>query len=416
MRRDRELSVLGGTICCVSIRQRVYPSVEQIAVMQMHFAHARYVYNLGLEHREMRYSGRRAATSSALQMRELTEARREFEWLAEGSSSVQQVALRDLDRAYANFFNHRAEFPTFRSKSDPRQSFAIRDVRLRRLNGKWVAITVPKAGQVKFRCSRPWPQVCQATSARISRHNGQWHVSLTTPPPGKINEDAAAETIGIDRGVAHTLATSSGEFFQAPSWTAGEQRRFLALQRKLSRQRKGSKRRQRTVAKLRTLHRRLGDRRREWVEQTTTELAVRHPVVVLEELPVSNMVRAPKPKPDPDRDGHWLANGRSAKAKLNKAINASLWGELAQRLSDKTDVVKVNARFTSQCCHRCGHTAPENRKSQAVFRCVRCGSTGNADVHAAMNVHDRGFAPLSTAAAGRAVNGRRHKASTSVAA
>ena len=48
--------------------------------------------------------------------------------------------------------------------------------------------------------------------------------------------------------------------------------------------------------------------------------------------------------------------------------------------------MKVNPAYTSQCCSGCGHVAKDNRESQAVFLCVACGYTGNADVNAAINI------------------------------
>ena len=392
----------------MSIRQRVYPSGDQLAVLQMHCDHARYLYNLGLEHRKLAhlhrksyghrpgYRDRHPGSSFAAQSKLLTEARAEFDWLREGSTVVQQGALRDLDRAFTNFFDGRAKHPTLRSARDPRQGFVVRDVTVVRLNKNWAAITVPKAGQVRFRLSRPWKAVKAATGARLTVQNGQWHVALTTPPRGKLNTDATAAAIGIDRGVANTIATSDSEFFQAPGLRNGECRRFVALQRHLARQRKGSRRREDTKAKLAVLRQRLNNRRREWVEQTTTELASRHPQIAVEKLPVRNMVRRPKPKPDPESPGNYLPNGAAAKAALNRAILASCWGKFAERLSDKTDVIEVPARNTSRRCHSCGHTDKRNRESQAEFRCRACGNSGHADVHAAMNIHDLAFGELDT--------------------
>ena len=392
----------------MGIRQRGYPGGEQLAVLQMHCEHARYVYNLGLEHRKLAYlhkksyghrpgyRDRHPGSSFAAQSKLLTEARQEFDWLREGSTVVQQAALRDLDRAFTNFFEGRSQFPTFRSGRDPRQGFVVRDVTVVRLSKNWAAITVPKAGRVRFRLSRPWKSVKAATSARLTLQNNQWHVALTTPPRGKINAEATAAPIGIDRGVANTVATSDSEFFQAPGLSDGECRRFVASQRKLSRQRKGSRRREATKAKLSVLRQRLNDRRREWIEQTTTELALRHSAIAIEKLATANMVRRPKPKPDPDSPGNYLPNGAAAKAALNKAILASCWGKFAERLSDKTDVIEVPAYNTSQRCHSCGHIDKRNRESQAEFRCVDCGNSGHADVHAAMNIYELAFGELET--------------------
>lgn len=192
----------------------------------------------------------------------------------------------------------------------------------------------------------------------------------------------------MDRGVAVSVMTSDGDEFTAPTLTEGEQNRWRALERQLSRCGKQSARRARTRGRLGSLRRRLNNRRHDWVEKTTTRMAERYALAAVEDLNITGMVKRPKPKADPDNPGGYLPNGAAAKSGLAKAIHASQWGKFAQRLTDKMDVVKVPAAYTSQRCHECGHTVPENRESQAVFRCKQCGHTANADVNAAKNIRD----------------------------
>ncbi|MCZ9635060.1 RNA-guided endonuclease InsQ/TnpB family protein [Rhodococcus sp. BH5] len=379
----------------MSIVQRVYP-VEgaQLDVLVMHCDHARFVYNLGLEQRSWWTPSRRhfrQKISVASQMRDLTEARREFDWLRAGSTVVQQGALRDLDRAFTNFFARRSGYPTFKKRFGARQGFVVRDLVVRRINRKWGEILVPKAGWVRFRVSRAWTDICAATSARIALMNGRWTVSLTTPPAPRREAPTTALVVGIDRGVANSVATSDGRMFHAPGFTVGEQARFVALQRRLARQQKGSANRHRTKAKLSRLRLRLADRRGDWIEQTTSEIASSYCAAAVEKLPIANMTRRAKPKPDPDNPGAFLPNGGRAKSGLNRAILASCWGKFAQRLDHKMSVVAVPAAYTSQECSNCGYTCPENRDSQAIFRCQGCGFEHHADTNAAINIRDRGF-------------------------
>ncbi|MCD2136049.1 transposase [Rhodococcus qingshengii] len=379
----------------MSIVQRVYPiEGAQLDALVMHCDHARFVYNLGLEQRSWWTQSRRRfrqKITAASQMRDLTEARREFDWLRAGSTVVQQGALRDLDRAFTNFFARRAGFPTFKKRSNARQGFVVRDLSVRRVNRGWGEILVPKAGWVRFRISRTWVDICAATSARVGCVNGRWTVSLTTPPAPRRDACTTA-LVGIDRGVANSVATSDGRMFHAPGFTAGEQVRFVALQRRLARQLKGSANRDRTKAKLGRLRLRLADRRGDWIEQTTTEIAAVYCAAAVENLPIANMTRRAQPKPDPDRPGSFLSNGGRAKSSLNRAILASCWGKFAQRLDHKMPVYAVSAAYTSQQCSNCGHTCPENRDSQAVFRCQGCGFAHHADTNAAINIRDRAFA------------------------
>ena len=368
----------------------------------MHCAHARFVWNLALEQRQMwrpDHRGRRPVVSSASQMRELAQARTAFDWLREGSSAVQQEALRDLDRAYRTWWKNPGHFrrPTWR-KAGMNEGFYVRDLRVTQVTRRWGQVLIPKVGWVRFRLTRPMGLVSAATSARVTFKGGRWHVSFMTRAPALVRA-ATGAVVGLDRGVTNTLATSDGAFLHAPTLRPGEQARFLALARRSSRQRKGSARRARTKTQLGALHARMADRRTDWVEQTTTTLVRDFDLIAIEALVTTSMVRRPRPKPDPDNPGVFLANGARAKAGLNKAIYASVWGKLAIRLNDKASraispvlVVVVNPRNTSRQCKACGHVAAKNRQSQAVFTCVACGHTAHADTNAAENILDRALA------------------------
>lgn len=370
----------------MSIKQRAYPDSEHVAALVTHCGHARFLYNLGLNQRMMltRTAHQRGVrVTAATQQRELTELRQEVDWLRAGSTVVQQGALRDLDRAFTNFFAGRAKYPTFRSRRG-RQSFVVRDVSLRRYNRKWAALWVPKVGWLRFRLSVNWAEAVTASSARVVTHNGRWFVTLTTPPREK--RTTGSGVVGLDRGVAVSVMTSDGVRYQAPSFTDGEAERFVGLERAVAGKTRGSKRYQRTRDKLSMLRNRLTARRGDWVEKTTTELATTYSCAAIEDLKVSSMVSRVAPRPD--GQGGFLPNGQAAKSGLNRAIHASLWGVFSRRLTDKMDTVRVPAAYTSQRCHQCGHTARENRDSQAVFRCVSCGHTANADLNAARNIRD----------------------------
>ncbi|WCT06084.1 transposase (plasmid) [Rhodococcus qingshengii] len=191
----------------MSIVQRVYPAEgAQLEVLMMHCDHARLVYNLGLEQRSWWTQSRRhfrQKVTLASQMRDLTEARREFDWLRAGSTVVQQGALRDLDRVFANFFARRAGYFTFKKRFGARQGFIVRDLAVRRVNRRWGELRVPKDGWVRFRISRAWTDISAATSARIALANGRWTVSLTTPPAAP--QSAGHDSSGGDRSWGREL-------------------------------------------------------------------------------------------------------------------------------------------------------------------------------------------------------------------
>jgi transposase len=197
--------------------------------------------------------------------------------------------------------------------------------------------------------------------------------------------------------VRTALVTSGGQHYRAPQIGGQQATRYLALQRRLCRQALGSRRREATRLAMAQITAAVTDRRRDWAEQVSTRLVTEHDLIVVEKLNTAGMVRKPKPKPDPEHPGGFLPNRARSKAGLNRAILGSCWGLFARRAGQKAAasgaaVIYVDPRFTSQQCHVCGHTAPANRDSQAVFRCQQCGHSDHADVNAARNILARGLA------------------------
>jgi transposase len=379
---------------------RMYPTALQaVFMLERHCADARYVWNLAVEQFNWGRSGR-SAPGPATRQKQLAEARQEFEWLAAGSSSVQQQALRDFDRAVSGIFNGVCRLPTWRRKHLD-EGFCIRDSRIEPVNRKWARVFVPKLGLVKFRLSRPLPDR-KLGMARVTCKAGRWHISFPAPQPEVPAAPGREERmVGIDRGVMTTLALSDAMMLRAPIMRRGEQKKLVRLQRQLARCRKGSARRAKVKARIATLHARVGDRRRDWVEKTTTRIVATYSVVAVEKLATRNMVRAPKPKPDPDNAGQFLPNGKAAKAGLNKGIYANCWGVITQRLQHKTSasgtvLIVVPAAYSSLECRNCGHSVKENRKSQAEFRCVQCGHEDHADIQAANSILARATRPALT--------------------
>jgi transposase len=210
---------------------------------------------------------------------------------------------------------------------------------------------------------------------------GRWHVAFAAIP-GAVSAPGNGEIVGIDRGVAVSAALSTGELLQAPGLTARERRRLRRLERKLARARKGSKRRGRVRLKTARLKVRQTDRRKDWVEKTSTDIARRFDLIYVEDLNIRNMTCSARGiRGDPGR------NIRQ-KSGLNRGILASGWGLLVRRLEEKAPqrVYKIHPVYTSQRCSACGYLDRNSRESQASFRCTACGFACNADVNAARNI------------------------------
>ncbi|MGH3169038.1 MAG: RNA-guided endonuclease InsQ/TnpB family protein [Trebonia sp.] len=361
---------------------RIEPTPQQEAVLLRHCSDARYVWNMCVEQENEWRPGRGKMPQFAERCRQLTEARDENPWLSEGSVTVQQQAIRDHEQAMRNFFGGTHRRPSWR-KAEQHEGFRVVAVKpgdVRRLNRNHAEIKVPKAGWVRFRWSRPVPE--DAKSFRVTRdRSGRWHVAFTVIPE-PVDGPGTGEVVGVDRGVKVSAALSTGEMLTVPRLTAREASRLRGLERKLTRAKRGSGRRGRVKTQAARMKAREADRRTDWTEKTSTDLARRFDVIRVEDLNIISMTRSAKGTPG--------APGRkvAAKAGLNREIARSGWGALVERLNDKAPgrVQKVPPAYTSQCCSACGHVARENRESQAVFRCTACAFACNADVNAARNI------------------------------
>ena len=209
---------------------------------------------------------------------------------------------------------------------------------------------------------------------------GRWHIAFAVIPE-PVPAPRNGQVVGIDRGVAVSAALSTGELLHVPGLTARERKRLRRLERKLARARRGSGRRGRVRHAIARMRARESDRRKDWAEKVSTDIARRFEVIQVEDLQMTNMTRAAKGTPEnPGRNVR-------AKAGLNREILRSGWGLLVRRLEEKAPgrVEKIKPHYTSQRCSACGQVDRDSRESQAVFQCTACGFAGHADVNAAIN-------------------------------
>ena len=202
--------------------------------------------------------------------------------------------------------------------------------------------------------------------------------------------------VGLDRGISIPVHSGDAEFdfSKAQKNHLSKADRYIKrLQRKLARQQKGSNRRAKTKHRIATHHAKKANIRADFAHKTSRSLVDSDKrVFVLEKLNTKQMTRRPVPKKD--EDGHFIPNKAKAKAGLNKAILNVGWHQIATFLKYKAArlgkaVLSIPAAYTSQECASCGHTHPDNRKSQAGFKCVSCGYSDNADHNASIVIKNR---------------------------
>ncbi|MCA2272429.1 transposase [Mycobacterium intracellulare] len=372
-------------------RFRVEFTGDQVEYAQRIGDVCRAVWNTGLEQRR-EYRRRGAWMNYQPQARELAEAKAEHRWLKDVPGHCLQQTLMDLDKACRRHGTFRVQWRSGRRWASSFRFPEGSKMVVEQLNRRHARIKLPKLGWVKFRASRSLAGevIRSATIAREGRH---WYLSVLVDDgiSAAVVHGQPDAVVGVDRGVAVAVATSAGELLDRSFTTAGERRRIVALQRRLSRSAKGSASRAKVRAALADVRARERRRRQDFCTQTAHQLTAANAVVVLEDLKTRNMTRTAKGTlQDPGRNV-------AAKSGLNRAILAKGWHQFALALASAarytgTAVVMAPAAYTSQRCSKCGQVDPKSRESQAVFRCTTCSFTGHADVNAARNILAAGLA------------------------
>lgn len=362
---------------------KLAPTAEQEQKFREFAGACRFVYNLALEQRSREWTYYRdsgVALTFAEQCRQLTDLRAEVAWLADAPRDALEAALRDLDAAYSNFFRGIARYPRPRSKGiDDSFRFKGKYAGTRRLNAKWSAIHLPKIGWVKYRDSRPLDG--RVATVTITNSAQGWHVAFSCEAVTAEQPRRDLPAVGIDRGVANTLALSTGEFFRVTDTTALD-RRCRRLQRIASRRIRGSRREALARKRVASLQAKRARIRRDWLHKVTDAIAARFDLVVMESLKIANLT----------------ASG-VGKRGLNRSILEQGWGTFARLLTYKVEerggtVVLVDPAYTSQQCSSCGTIDARSRESQARFACQHCGFEAHADTNAAVNILRRNTASM----------------------
>ena len=358
-------------------KYRLYPSQEQTPSLARQFGASRFVYNHFLRarmdyHREHKDDeGKKGLTyhDTALALTQLKK-QPDTAWLADANAQSLQQALRDLDVAYNNFFNKRAQFPAFHKKHG-RQSFRVpQGFRL-----EADTLIIPKTTPIKIVLHRPVEGVLK--SVTISRTpTGKYFASILCevemPDPDPKPD---APVIGVDLGLKHYLVTSEGERVDAPKLLRRAEKRLKRLQRRLSRRQKGGKNRDKARQAVARQHEKVANQRADFIHKLTHKLTVENQAVCLESLAVKNMLA-----------NHCLA----------KSIADAAWGEFARQMQYKGKwygcaIGEIHRFFPSSKLHnKCGFIHDGLRLSDREWVCPGCGERVDRDLNAALNIRDFG--------------------------
>ena len=377
-----------------AFKYRIYPNQKQQHSLAVQFGHARFVYNWGLALRKTHYRQTGQGLSYFDCNVRLTELKRQAEyiWLGEADSQVLQQKLKDLDRAYVNFFEGRANYPAFKSK---RSKQSIRYPQRFKVEGD--RIYLPKVGWVKTVFHRPVEG--EMKNVTVSRtKSGKYFVSIQCEV--EIDEPVyVGSEVGIDLGVVDFATLFDSALFDSneherpvhsqtipnPRHLRQAEKRLRRLQRRLSRCQKGSKGHEKVKRLLARQHEKVANQRRDFQHKQSRSLVDRHRLLCFENLNVTGM----------------LKNHRVA-----KSIADAAWGTFVRLCEYKGQwygchIQKIGRFFpSSKLCSACGEIHPTLKLSERKWVCAGCGTIHHRDLNASKNILVEGLRLLNSSTVG----------------
>ncbi len=352
---------------------RIYPNQEQQELIDKTIGCSRFIYNEFLaKAKEYEYK------SYTRYSRQLPQLKKEYEWLKEVDSIALQQSLKDLDRAFKNFFSGKYDYPKFKSKRKARLSYRtqkfIRASGTTNIEIKENKIKLPKLSWIKFAKSKDVKGKINNITVSKSR-TGKYYISVNVRQVLKTVVSDNQGELGLDLGIKDFLTTSDGKHISNPRHLSKYQDKLTKLQRRLARKEKGSNNWKKLKKKIAKVYSKIKNIRKDFLHKLSTRLTKEKQLLVIEDLNVKGMLK---------------------NSKLAKHISDCAWNMFTTMLEYKSKwydcrLHKVDRFFaSSQTCSVCGTKNPKVKDLSVREWTCKCGATHNRDTNASLNLLKQG--------------------------
>jgi len=375
-----------------AIKVRLYPTIEQEALLAKAFGTTRWLWNYFLDLNNKTYLETGKGISGMDLKKLIPNLKNEYEWLKETYSQCLQQTTLNLSRAFVNFFEKRAGFPKFKSKFG-KQSLQypqnvkilenalyfpklgeIKGVLHRSSEGELKTVTISKTPTGQYYASLLFvDSLCEAASAHWCKRRV---IEGENPTP-----NTEGKAVGIDLGLTHFAITSDGLKVDNPRYFKKHKKNLKRKQQKLSRKTKGSKSRDKARKLVARAHEKISNARQDFLHKLSRKLVNENQVIAVENLNVKGMVRNPK---------------------LAKAISDVGWGMFVNFLDYKAQMdgktfVEVDRFFpSSKTCHVCLNIIDSLPLDIRSWTCGHCHTEHDRDVNASINIRNEGLRIISS--------------------
>jgi putative transposase len=356
-------------------KYRITPNALQRNLFARHFGCSRWVYNWALEKKQAFYKETGQSLSRRALQDELVLLKKQTDtyWLNEVNSQTLLASLGNLDVAYKNFFQKRANLPQFKSKYDGHQSYQC--PQHVQVQFEQQVIDLPKIKHVKAIIHRKFEgKIKTCTISRTPTHKYFISVLVETPDNEPILSVIEPDkTVGIDLGIKDFLITSEGQKHPNHRFLKRNLKRLKRLQRKLSKKEERSSNRAKVRKKLARLHEKIRNQRLDMIHQASAKLVYKNfdTSFAIEDLNIKGMLK-----------NHKLAG----------AIGDCGWRLFLNALSYKSKWSGKNVLTierwapSSKTCSQNGTYKKDLTLSERIYSCDECGIEFDRDINAALNI------------------------------
>lgn len=362
-------------------KTEINPNNKQRTALHKHTGVARFAFNWGLNLKIQAMKVKEKIPNAIKLHKQLNKLKQtDFSWMYEVSKCAPQEALRNLDKAFDNFFKKRAKFPRFKSKKNGIGNFRLYGT----INITESHIQLPRLGKLKLKEKGYLPvKDIKILSATVSEKAGRWYVSVQVEQelPEFTGQKDEHDIIGVDLGIKTLAVCSDGKTFDNPKPLKKRLKKLRKLQRKASRAKKGGANRRKTVKLVAKLHQKVANIRKDTLHKITTILAKTKRIVGVEDLNVSGMMK---------------------NRKLSRSIADLGLFEFKRQLNYKCNwyncCVVVVDRFypSSKICSKCGFKNQNLTLSDREWTCEGCGIKHNRDFNASCNLEKVAVSSIET--------------------
>lgn len=366
---------------------RLYPTKEQENLMKRHIGCQRYIYNWGLALNNELYAKEQKKYSTNELGKMLTKYKKEVAWLNEVSNATLKESLRNLDKAYNNFYKKRAKLPRFKSKKHCNDTFYSRYDKIKFYENK--TVNLEKIGKVKYKSSYDvdFAQIIKFSNPNVTFNSRCWVLNFGLEIDNDITE-LTDKVVGIDLGIKQLAITNIGlnipninKTKKAKELEKKLKRLQIQCSRKYENNREGVRYQktnniEKLELKIKKLHRKLKNIRLNHIHQATSKIVkIKPSKVVMEDLKVSNMMK----------NRH-----------LAKAISQQCFYKFIEQMKYKCEwngieFIQVPTFYpSSKTCSSCGNIKKDLKLSDRVYKC-ECGLSIDRDLNASINLANYGL-------------------------